>query len=105
MTENICLDKNFSTTRLTIKEKPNILNNPNDNHQNLLFFPVNVTRVAEGGGLQQYPAGVAKCWREWVDGDDRSNRGLYGEQQPWERYQAYVGRDQVAGPPAYKDDT
>jgi glycosyltransferase involved in cell wall biosynthesis len=49
MTENICLDKNFSTTRLTIKEKPNILNNPNDNHQNLLFFPVNVTRVAEGG--------------------------------------------------------
>lgn len=49
MSNIICLDKSFSTTRLAIKEKPEIVNNSNSKFESFLFFPANKDRVAEGG--------------------------------------------------------
>ena len=44
-----CLDKNYSTTRLVTKEKPEIMSNSNDKFESVLFFPAVEGRVAEGG--------------------------------------------------------
>jgi len=49
MNNIICLDKNYSTTRLVTKEKPETLNNLNDKFKSCLFFPASEGRVAEGG--------------------------------------------------------
>jgi len=49
MTDIICSDKNYSTTRLATKEKPEILNNLNNKFESCLFFPPSKGRVAEGG--------------------------------------------------------
>ena len=49
MNNIICLDKNYSTTRLITKEKPETLNNLNNKFKSCLFFPVSEGRVAEGG--------------------------------------------------------
>ena len=49
MTDIICSDKNYSTTRLVTKEKPEILNNLNNKFESCLFFPPSKGRVAEGG--------------------------------------------------------
>ena len=49
MNNIICLDKNYSTTRLVTKEKPETLNNLNDKFKSCWFFPANEGRVAEGG--------------------------------------------------------
>ena len=45
----ICLDKNYSTTRLITKEKPEIISNLNNKTESVLFFPAGEGRVAEGG--------------------------------------------------------
>ena len=49
MANIICLDKNYSTTRLVTKEKPEIMSNSNDKFESVLFFPAVEGRVAEGG--------------------------------------------------------
>ena len=49
MNSIICLDKNYSTTRLLTNEKPNIVNNPSDKFKRFLFFPSVENTVAEGG--------------------------------------------------------
>ena len=49
MNSIICLDKKYSTTRLVTKEKPYIVNNPNDKFKRFLFFPTVEGQVAEGG--------------------------------------------------------
>ena len=49
MNSIICLDKKYSTTRLVTKEKPYIVNNPNDKFKKFLFFPTVANTVAEGG--------------------------------------------------------
>jgi glycosyltransferase involved in cell wall biosynthesis len=49
MANIICLDKNYSTTRLVTKEKPEIISNSNDKFESVLFFPTVESRVAEGG--------------------------------------------------------
>ena len=49
MANIICLDKNYSTTRLVTKEKLEIISNSNDKIESVLFFPVVEGRVAEGG--------------------------------------------------------
>ena len=49
MTDIICSDKNYSTTRLLTKEKPESLSNLNDKFESCLFFPPSEGRVAEGG--------------------------------------------------------
>tara|TARA_B110000438_G_scaffold220156_1_gene213204 strand:- start:31 stop:969 length:939 start_codon:yes stop_codon:yes gene_type:complete len=49
MTDIICLDENYSTTRLLTKEKPENVNNSNDKFESFLFFPTCESRVAEGG--------------------------------------------------------
>lgn len=38
MNSIICLDKKYSTTRLVTKEKPHIVNNPNDKLKKFFFF-------------------------------------------------------------------
>ena len=37
MTNTICLDKNYSTTRTVTQEKPEIINNPEDKFETVLF--------------------------------------------------------------------
>ena len=49
MNNIICLNKNYSTTRLVTKEKPKILNNLYDKYKSYLFFPLSEDRLAEGG--------------------------------------------------------
>lgn len=47
--EVIELDPNFSTTRLVMREKPVIVNDPSSKVQSLLFLPPNSERRREGG--------------------------------------------------------
>lgn len=49
MTNTICLDKNYSTTRLLTQEKPVIINNPGDKFETVLFLPEGEGRKGEGG--------------------------------------------------------
>ncbi len=49
MTNTICLDKNYSTTRLLTQEKPEIVNNPSDKFATVLFLPIGENRKGEGG--------------------------------------------------------
>ncbi len=49
MTNAICLDKNYSTTRLVSKKEPIITNKPEDKFETVLFLPPNPHRRAEGG--------------------------------------------------------
>ena len=49
MANIISLDKNYSTTRLVTKEKPEIISNSNDKFESVLFFPTVESTVAEGG--------------------------------------------------------
>lgn len=49
MTDIICLDKNYSTTKLITKKKPENINNSNGKYESYLFFPANESRIAEGG--------------------------------------------------------
>ncbi len=49
MTNTICLDENYSTTRLLTKEKPIIENKPEDKFETVLFLPEGVNRKGEGG--------------------------------------------------------
>lgn len=49
MTKTICLDKNFSTTRLLMQEKPILESNSEEKFKTLLFLPENESRKCEGG--------------------------------------------------------
>lgn len=49
MINTICLDRNFSTTRLLTQEKPEIINNPEDKFETVLFLPEGEGRKGEGG--------------------------------------------------------
>jgi len=49
MTNTICLDKNYSTTRLLTQDKPVIINNPGDKFEITLFLPEGEGRKGEGG--------------------------------------------------------
>jgi cellulose synthase/poly-beta-1,6-N-acetylglucosamine synthase-like glycosyltransferase len=45
----ICLDENYSTTRLVTQEKPKIINKPEDKFESVLFLPESENRQGEGG--------------------------------------------------------
>ena len=45
----ICLNENYSTTRLLTQEKPEIINNPEDKFETVLFLPEGENRKGEGG--------------------------------------------------------
>ena len=47
--KTICLDENFSTTKLLTKEKPIIENGLEDRFKSILFLPENEARKGEGG--------------------------------------------------------
>jgi len=49
MNNKICLDENYSTTRLLVKGKHEITNNPEDNFESVLFLPENKERKGEAG--------------------------------------------------------
>ena len=49
MTNTICLDENYSTTRLITKEKTEIVNNFEDKFESLLFLSEGENRKGEGG--------------------------------------------------------
>ena len=49
MTNSISLDENYSTTRLVTKEKPEIVNNPENKFESVLFLPESEGRKGEGG--------------------------------------------------------
>jgi len=49
MTKTICLDKNFSTTRLLTEKKPIIENSPEYKFETILFLPEDENRQGEGG--------------------------------------------------------
>lgn len=49
MTNTICLDERYSTTRLVTKEKPEIVNNPDDKFETMLFLQEGDGRKGEGG--------------------------------------------------------
>lgn len=49
MTNIICLDEKYSTTRLVAQEKPEIVNNPEDKFETALFLPEGEGRKGEGG--------------------------------------------------------
>jgi glycosyltransferase involved in cell wall biosynthesis len=49
MTNVICLDEKYSTTRLMTKEKQEIVNNPEDKFESVLFLPEGEGRKGEGG--------------------------------------------------------
>ncbi len=49
MTNMLCLDENFSTTKVLTKVKPKIINNPNDLFETVLFLPMGENRKGEGG--------------------------------------------------------
>ncbi len=44
-----CLDEKYSTTRCVTKEKPVIINSPEDKFETLLFLPPGEGRQGEGG--------------------------------------------------------
>lgn len=45
----ICLNKNYSTTKLVTKEKPELIDNPEDKFETMLLLPEGVERKGEGG--------------------------------------------------------
>lgn len=45
----ICLNEKYSTTRLLTHEKPEIINNPKDKFETVLFLPEGENRKGEGG--------------------------------------------------------
>jgi glycosyltransferase involved in cell wall biosynthesis len=49
MLNPICLDENHSTTRLLTQEQPEIVKNPKDKFESVLFLPVGENRKGEGG--------------------------------------------------------
>lgn len=49
MTNTICLDEKYSTTKLVTKEKPEIVNNPDDKFESVLFLPEGEERKGESG--------------------------------------------------------
>ncbi len=49
MTNTICLDETYSTTRRLAKEKPIIENKPEDKFETILFLPEGKDRKGEGG--------------------------------------------------------
>ena len=49
MTDTICLDENYSTTRLATKERPIIVNDSKDKFETHLFLPKGEGRKGEGG--------------------------------------------------------
>ena len=49
MAKVICLDQNYSTTRLLTQEKPKIVNSPEDKFQTILSLPEGEGRKDEGG--------------------------------------------------------
>ena len=49
MDNNISLDEKYSTTRLLTQEKPEIINNPEDKFETVLFLPEGEGRKGEGG--------------------------------------------------------
>lgn len=49
MSEIICLDEKYSTTRCVTKEKPKIIKNPEDKFETLLFLPPGEGRKGKGG--------------------------------------------------------
>ncbi|MEN8193576.1 MAG: glycosyltransferase family 2 protein [Bacteroidota bacterium] len=49
MINTICLNKNFSTTKLLIEEKPILGNRPEDEFETVLFLPKDENRKGEGG--------------------------------------------------------
>lgn len=49
MINTISLDENYSTTRLVTKEKPEIVNNPEDKFESVLFLPDGENLKDEGG--------------------------------------------------------
>ncbi len=54
MTSTICLDKNYSTTQILTKEKPEIINNPEDKFESILFLPETTERKGQGGLRMQW---------------------------------------------------
>ena len=49
MINTLCLDENYSTTKLVTKEKPEIVNSPEDKFETVLFLPEGEERKGEGG--------------------------------------------------------
>jgi glycosyltransferase involved in cell wall biosynthesis len=49
MAKIICLDENYSTTRLLTQKKPKIVNSPEDKFQTILSLPEGEGRKGEGG--------------------------------------------------------
>jgi glycosyltransferase involved in cell wall biosynthesis len=49
MTDMICVDENYSTTRLLTHEKPTIENKPEDKFESVLFLPDGENRQGDGG--------------------------------------------------------
>lgn len=49
MTNTIALDQNYSTTRLLMTQKPEIVNKPEDKFETILFLPSGEGRQDEGG--------------------------------------------------------
>lgn len=49
MSEKLCLDKNYSTTRLITEERPVVAINEEDALDSFLFLPTNTKREGEGG--------------------------------------------------------
>lgn len=49
MTNTICLNENYSTTRLLTQEKPEIVNKPEDKFEFILFLHVSEEQKGEGG--------------------------------------------------------
>ena len=49
MTECLCFDETYSTTRLLIQEKPALMHNHDDAFETVLFLPENKERRGEGG--------------------------------------------------------
>ncbi|MDQ1243689.1 MAG: hypothetical protein QG565_29 [Campylobacterota bacterium] len=49
MTHTLCLDEKYSTTRLLIQEKPEIINSAEDKFETVLFLPDVEGRKGEGG--------------------------------------------------------
>lgn len=49
MNNTICLDASYSTTRIIVKEKPNIVNNTQDKFETVLLLPEGGERQGEGG--------------------------------------------------------
>lgn len=47
--DTTCLDEKYSTTRLLTQERPEIINNPEDKFETLLFLPDGENRKGEGG--------------------------------------------------------